>query len=320
MDYMATVRRGWDLTWKHKFLWVLGFLGALTGGGLNYSYSSGNYGGQVPNFTPEQVAAVTAGALAFGCIAFIVGIVLWLVSLAARGGMITAVDTLDRGEESRFGLAFRQGWRKLFSLIGMTILLFAPVFILSVVLIVGFAGTLAGAIASGMSGGSEGLTTALGTASLAFICLLCILFPLFLVLSLIYPFAYRGIMLRDMRVTDAIRHGWRVLRDNLGPILVLGIIFFFLGLIISGIVFGILAVLGVGTGLIMLAATGGELTTAQWIIAGLGLLGAIIIFAAISAVLTAWRSATFTLAYNQWTGKAPLKSDIAPAMPDPSIG
>ena len=170
-----------------------------------------------------------------------------------------------------------------------------------------------------MSGGSEGLTTALGTASLAFICLLCILFPLFLVLSLIYPFAYRGIMLRDMRVTDAIRHGWQVLRENLGPILVLGIIFFFLGLIISAIVLGILGVLGVGTGLIMLAATGGELTTAQWIIAGLGLLGAIIIYAAVSAVLTAWRSATFTLAYNQWTGKAPLKSDIAPAMPDPTI-
>ncbi len=318
MNYGDTLKRSWQLTWNNKWLWLLGFLAAL-GGGSGVS-SNSNYQMDPSTTTPggispELAAGLTGAVLLLCCIGVIIGILLWLVSLASRGGLITSVVELDRGQPSSFGRAFRQGWRKLLPLVGMTLLLFSVVIILGIILAIGFAGTIAAAIGAGTSGSSDALAGILGTAGFVFLCLLCLLIPLTLVLNLIYPFAYRGIMLRDMPVMDSIRHGWRVLRDHLGEILILGLIFFVINLIIGAISLGIIGLLGVSSGLISSLMAGGELTTTQIVAGIVGVLAAGLIFAIISAIFTAWRSATFTLAYEQWTGKDVLKDSAAPLPP-----
>jgi hypothetical protein len=321
IDVMDTLQRGWRVTWNNKWLWLLGFLAALGSGGGS-SYSSTNYQFDSTDvfgpgtITPELGMALAGGAIALVCVFFIVGILLWLVSLAARGGLITSVVDLDRGQATRFGQAFRQGWRKVLPLAGMTILLFAVVIILAIVIAVVFAGTIIGAIAAAESGSGagQGLAAVFGSLGVGLLCLLCLLLPLTLILNLIYPFAYRGMMLRGLGVMDSIRHGWRVLRANVGQILLLGLAFLIIQLIIGFIGGAIVGVLGLTTGIIPLLFSGGAATTSQWVAAGLGLLAIVIIFAIISAVITAWRSATFTLAYEQWTGKEALKETIAPAM------
>ncbi len=319
MNYGDTLRRGWQVTWNNKWLWLLGFLAALGGGG-GFSSSTGGDGGTTapgttPNIEPGMLAAIIGGAALLFCIAFIVGILLWLVSLASKGGLITSVAELDRGQPSSFGRAFRQGWRKLLPLVGMTLLLFAVVIVLAIILGVGFAGTAVAALSAGASMDSDALAGLLGTAGFVFFCLLCLLVPLSLVLNLIYAFAYRGIMLRDMGVMDSIRHGWRVVRENLGEILLLGLLFFIINLIIGFVAVFLMGLLGVSSGMFSLLMSGGEPTTSQLVGAGVGLLAAFIIFAIISAIFTAWRSATFTLAYQQWTGKDTLKDSAAPMPP-----
>jgi hypothetical protein len=323
MDYVDTIKRGWRHTWNNKWLWVLGFLAALgSGGGSTYNTSNFQFGSEdfgPGTITPELGMALAGGALVLVCVFFIIGILLWLVSLAARGGLITSVVELERGETSSFGKAFRQGWRKVLPLAGMTILLFAVIIILVIVIAVVFAGTIVGAIAAGSSGSDsgQGMAAILGSLGIGLLCLLCLLIPLSLILSLIYPFAYRGMMLRDMGVMDAIRHGWRVLRDNVAHILVLGFIFFIVNLVIGAIGGAILGLLGLSTGLLPTLFSGAQPTTSQMVAGGLGLLAIIIVFSLISAVVTAWRSSTFTLAYQQWTGKEPLKDSAAPLAPTP---
>lgn len=324
MDYVATLRRGWELTWNNKWLWLLGFLAALGSGGSfgnssNYSVDSGDLSGTPGSISPELGVALAGGALVLLCIAFIIGILLWLVSLASKGGLITAVADLDRGQDTRFGTAFRQGWRKVLSLVGMTLLLYSVVIILGIILAIGFAGTLAAAIAAGTSGDSDALAGLLGTAGVVFLCLLCLLIPLSLILSLIYPFAYRGMMLRNMGVVESIRHGWAVLRANLGHILLLGLIFFVIGIVIGLISAAIIGLLGFSTGLFGALMSGTEPTTAQIVAAIVGFLATAVVFAIISAIVTAWRSATFTLAYEQWTGKAALKDTATPMPPSPMM-
>ena len=325
MNYMETLKRGWQVTWNNKWLWLLGFLAALgSGGGFGSSAntsmdSSTVTPGTTPNIEPGMIAAIIGGAALVFCIAFVVGILLWLVSLASKGGLITSVAELDRGQPSSFGRAFRQGWRKLLPLVGMTLLLFSVLIILAIILGMGFAGTIAAALGAGASGGSDALASILGTAGFVFLCLLCLLIPLSLVLNLIYPFAYRGIMLRDLRVMDSIRHGWRVLRENLGEILLLGLIFFVINLIISAIAALIIGLVGISSGMFAVLTSGGEMSTAQIVAAGVGMLAAFVIFAIISAIVTAWRSATFTLAYEQWTGKEALKDSAAPLPPTPMM-
>ena len=322
MNYGDTLRRSWQLTWNNKWLWLLGFLAAL-GGGSSIS-SNSNYQ-MDPNTTtpggssPELAAGLTGAVLLLCCIGVIIGILLWLVSLASKGGLITSVVELDRGQPSSFGRAFRQGWRKLLPLVLMTLLLFSVLIVLGIILAVGFAGTIAAAIGAGTSGGSDALAGILGTAGFVFLCLLCLLIPLSLVLNLIYPFAYRGIMLRDMPVVDSIRHGWRVLREHLGEILILGLIFFVINLIIGAISLGIIGLLGISSGMMSTLLAGGELTTTQVVGGIVGVLATGLIFAIISAIFTAWRSATFTLAYEQWTGKDVLKDSAAPLPPTPMV-
>ena len=321
MNYGDTLKRGWQLTWNNKWLWLLGFLAALGGGSgaasnSNYQMDPSTTPGTI---SPELAAGLTGVVLLLCCVGVVIGILLWLVSLASKGGLITAVAELDRGQASSFGRAFRQGWSKLLPLVGMTILLFAVVIILAIILGVGFAGTIAAAVAAGTSGSSDALTGILGTAGFVFLCLLCLIIPLTLVLNLIYAFAYRGIMLGDMPVMDSIRHGWRVVREHVGEILLLGLIFFVVNLIIGIVATGIIGLLGISSGLFGLMMSGGEPTTAQIVGGIVGVLATFIIFAIISAIFTAWRSATFTLAYQQWTGKAALKDSAAPLPPAPLV-
>ena len=322
MNYGDTLRRSWQLTWNNKWLWLLGFLAAL-GGGSSIS-SNSNYQ-MDPNTTtpggisPELAAGLTGAVLLLCCIGVIIGILLWLVSLASKGGLITSVVELDRGQPSSFGRAFRQGWRKLLPLVLMTLLLFSVLIILAIIVAAGFAGSLIATATAAASGESNVLTNIFGTLGLVACLLLCVLFVLAIVLNLIYPFAYRGIMLRDMPVMDSIRHGWRVLRDNLVETLLLGLIFFVINLIIGAISLGIIGLLGISSGMISTLMAGGELTTTQVVGGIVGVLATGLIFAIISAIFTAWRSATFTLAYEQWTGKDVLKDSAAPLPPTPMV-
>ena len=319
MNYGDTLKRGWQLAWNNKWLWLLGFLAALGGG--SGAASNSNYrmdpGATPGTISPEMAAGLTGVALLLCCVGIIVGILLWLVSLASKGGLITGVAELDRGQPSSFGRAFRQGWKKLLPLVGMTLLVFAVVIVLGIILAIGFAGTLAAALGAGASMDSNALAGLLGTAGFVFLCLLCLLIPLSLVLNLIYAFAYRGIMLRDMPVMDSIRHGWRVVREHVGEILLLGLIFFVVNLIIGAVATGIIGLLGISSGLFGLMMSGGEPTTTQIVAGIVGVLATFIIFAIISAIFTTWRSATFTLAYQQWTGKEALKDSAAPLPPAP---
>lgn len=319
MNYGDTLRRGWQVTWNNKWLWLLGFLAALGGGSgaasnSNYQVDPSTTPGTI---SPELAAGLTGAALLLCCVGVIIGILLWLVSLASKGGLITAVADLDREQPSSFGRAFRQGWKKLLPLVGMTLLLFSVVIILAIILGVGFAGTIAAAVAAGTGGSSDALAGILGTAGFVFLCLLCLIIPLTLVLNLIYAFAYRGIMLRDMPVMDSIRHGWRVVREHLGEIVLLGLIFFVVNLIISAIALAIIGLLGIGSGLLGDLMAGTTPSTTQIVGGIVGLLATGLIFAIISAIFTAWRSATFTLAYQQWTGKEALKDSAAPMPPAP---
>lgn len=309
MDYLGTIRRGFEHTWNNKFLWVLGFLAALGSGSSfsnsNFSFNSGDTSALQNWLTPERAAALTAGLIGFTCIAFIVGIILWLVSLSARGGLIAAVAQLEAGSgKPTFGSAFRAGWRRVGRLVGMTILLFIIPAILFAILIAAFLVPVTGmAVAAGSAEDPTGLLAGMGGMAVLFCCVLFALGLFTFVLSLIYPFAFRGIILRDLGVMDSIRHGWEVFRNNLGNIILLGLAFMLIGIAILILAVAILVPVGLAVGipLAMLGRT--DATFLQGLLAALGILVGVLVFAAISAITTAWQSSTFTVAYLQWTGK-----------------
>lgn len=309
MDYLDTIKRGFAHTWNNKFLWALGFLAALgSGSGFsnsNYSFNSGDTAAIEQWLTPERAAALTGGLIAFSCVAIIVGLLLWLVSLGARGGLIGAVAQLEQGTaKPTFRSAFGMGWKKVGRLALMTLALYAIPFILIILLVVGFIAVAGGAAI--MSAGMEDPTAigaGIGGLALVFVCLMCLMVPFFLALTFIYPFAFRGIILRDLGVMDSIRHGWQTLKQHLGEIILLALAFFLINIVIIIVAAAILVPVALAVGVPLVALSGSDATVLQGVLAVLGIVVGLVVFALISAIATAWQSSTFTLAYLQWTGK-----------------
>lgn len=311
MDYSELISRGWRITWNNKFLWVLGFLAALGSASSNFSSSGSNFSQQASdaNLSPEMIAGIGAAAALIGCVALVVGLVFWLLSLVSRGGLISAVARIDDGEKVTLGEAFGAGTGKIGPLVGMSLLLWLPFIVLTILgvvgAIIGIAASAGGAAATGAfeSGDPGAIVGALGIFFACFGIMFCLLVPVGLVLQFVYAFAIRGLMLQGLGVMDSIRHGWQVLRANLNEILLLALLFFVIGLL-YGIAVAIVIlplslvlivpIMGVGM-------AGGDFGGAEiaLLVGGgicLGILGAVL-----NSILTTWRSATFTLAYREFT-------------------
>lgn len=309
MDYSGTLRDGWMYTWKHKWLWLLALIPSLAGVvGLLPNLSGSAI---TPDMTPDQMMSRAGPSLLMSCLSLILILAIWLVGLATRGGIITGVARLARGEMVGFGQSFREGWRKVLPLLGMTILLYGALILLFIVMFFVFLiPIMTMAVTGGLDNPSDALSAGLGMGSLLLFCCLSVVAVLLsIVLSLVYPFAYRGIMLRGLGVTDSIRHGWAVLRDNLGEILLLALPFLVITLVLGGAVAIINLVIATPGAFDPVAAVD-SMQAFGW-----RFLVTFLITALITSLLAAWQSATFTLAYLGWTGKDVLKDTAAPLPP-----
>jgi hypothetical protein len=328
MDYGVLIRRTWDLIWSNKWLILLGILVAL-GSGQDYSSRSrfnfgdhngeeqrfdgfdfnrdGEPGGEMPDIEGlEQdfgdlgqalpwLGLGAAVIIPLLCLGAIIGIALWAVATIARGGLIAGADVLDGGGTSSFSLAWRAGWEKGWRLIGIRLLPAIPALVLGIVI-------------AGLAGASFGLRD-LGPRSLAAAgaglgitaaAIVCVAALAALVLGLLSTFAERACMLENEDVFGSYGRGWAVLRDNLGPAVIIFLIQIALSLAIG------LAMLIVSPLLCCLCVAG------------------LLISLGVNGTIAAYFSTLWTLAWRQWTGRAPAMAaageppaPVAPAVEAP---
>jgi hypothetical protein len=310
MDYSGTLRRGWEITWRNKWLWLLALLPVVLSS-VNFflTPASSQLMLDPAGMTPEEVSAFAGRSLLMACLSMLLVLVILVLNLITRGGIMTGVARLARGEATGFGRSFNEGARKVWPLLGMSIMLYGLPVILFIVAIIA---SLAPLMLSGLSGGAgqDELMAGMGVLGTVLICCVFVAyFVTILLLSLIYPFAYRGIMLRNLGVVESLRHGWRVLRDNVGEIILLALPFVLMYVLIFGL-FGALFFALVTPEIVegnMLS--GGTLAT-NW-----RFVLAFLVYGLVASVLAVWQSAAFTLGYLQWTGKDVLGEQAAPPAP-----
>lgn len=285
MDYGKTINRAVNIVWENKFLILLGILAALgsgTLGGGGGGGGNGNGNGQPfadPGQFDPEIGGLAAGALiVLLCVVALVAIALWVVSTVARGGLIAGVDAIESSQKSSFGKAWRAGWQKIWTLLGIGFLPALPGLLLFVL----------GIFALGAYGGilalfGEEFAAPLGVAELGILggLLACIVIPIVLALTILRNFAERACMLEDLGVVDAYRRGASVLMGNLGEALIL-----FLLQIAIFIVLGILLFVP-GVFVILCCILWPLLFIAQ-------------------GAVTAFVSALWTLAWRTWTGATTL--------------
>lgn len=291
MEYGKIMERAANIVLQNKFLILLGILAALGSGSLGSGGGGGGGGnggngngqpfgepGQFPEFDPEIAGLAIGAILVLLCVVVLVGIALWVISSVARGGLIAGVDAIESGEKSSFGQAWRAGWQKVWTLLGIGFLPALP----GLILFVG------GVFALGAYGGilalfGEEFAGPLGMAELGILgaLLACVVVPVVLVLTILRNFAERACMLENLGVIDAYRRGASVLMANLGEALIL-----FVLQIMLFVVLGILLFL---PGIFL------ALCCLLWPL-----------LLVIQGAISAFVSALWTLAWRTWTGEPPL--------------
>lgn len=307
MDFGKVLGRAWEITWKFKILWILGFLASLGQGGstgqFNYTLSDQDFYFDRWNwrfdYQPDEFWFSLAGIiLLIICALFIIAIILWVISVIARGGLIAGVQQIEEDGSTSFGRAWRGGARKFWTLFGLGILAAIPIILLVIIgtVILGL-GIAAGV---GLLETSEpaGVSTILFSVITCGGLLCCGLFFLVIVLEQIRIYGERAAILEDLGWIEAFGRGWQILKENLGATILLWLIFFAIGIVIFGITFGIMLALAAPLlGLFAINEPG------LWLFGPFcfgGLLGWIL-FALIRTLVTVFSSATWTLAYREFT-------------------
>ena len=325
MDFGATLSRAFRITWNHKELWILGFLAALGSGGVNlFRGANFNYriGSQETDTLMANSGLILAGASVFACLMLILGLVLFVVSIIARGGLITGVQQIETQDGTTFGQSWTAGVSRFWTLLGLNIIVYLPLILLIIILAILFGGAIAGIITAS-SGASQSRPNAdaiiglLGGGIVVLCCLGCVAFIYAILAMAIQVFGERAIMLQNAGVMDGIRRAWGIFRANLGNIILLAIVMavisFIIGLIVGAVMLAVLA--PTLFPLIIELSQSGVVSVAHAIIAMVGIVIGIILAAIVNTLYVIFNSATWTLAYLQFAGMASVPPSASPAPP-----
>jgi hypothetical protein len=295
MDYAGILKRAWQVTWRHKALWLFGFLLALFGGGGDAGAGQGaqySYGGG--GRLPTRVDLAVIGFIAVGALLFaLTGIVLRYVS---EGALIGMVNEAEGTGETTVHNGWRIGWARFLRLLGIDLALGIPATIVGII-----------ASALGLSplmllfARREGLTILAVVLTVGLMLgVIALLILLGTILSVVMAIAHRQSVLEGRGVMDSIRSSFALLRRNLRQVGVIWLI-----LVLIGMVFAAIAV-PVGVLLFGLAeAPAAALYAATESIAAslvVGLLLAIpgvVILSLLGGIYETFQSAVWTIAYRE---------------------
>lgn len=344
MDYMGILKEAWDVTRRNKRLWVLGLFAAggaslsrnWDAGSSNSSNSSGVPAGWENIHTPSEALQrgldeagkqlgvslgtadqwwVIIGAAVLTLL--VLCLVLWVIGIAARGGLIAQTREAIAGRPVSAGAGWRRGfqlWGRVFSVGFLLALPFIALGVVGLITIAVFG--LPALIASGgnpeiiFSGGAPGAAAGLVGMGLVLALLGLVGFVLGVIVSLLEEVALRYAVLDDRGAIDSIRTTWTDLKSKRG------IASMWLVMILVNIVAGIAAAilfipvaLVVGFSIAASVVAGG--TGMLWLIVP-GLLVLIATGMLVRAVYTTFRNTAWTSFYDRMHG-----SDQEAVMPEP---
>jgi hypothetical protein len=292
-NFGEVLTRAWQITWKYKVLWIFGILascsrgsgGGSSGGGSGSGGDSGN--GYSP-FEPSQaqryfeqfgnwltanwwvVALVVLGVILLALLFVFLGTI-------GRIGLIRGTLQAEEGAERlSFGELFRGSMPFFWRVFGLTFLIGLVFLVLMLPLI------LFGVI----------------TAGIGFLCMIplfCLLIPVSVAIYLIVELANVAIVKENLGIVDGWKRGFAIALNNVGPVIVLGLI-----LLVVGFVIG----LAIAIPIIMIVlpaalgfATGQGQNMTPLLIGGLCLVAFLPVSILISGVFNTFMGATWTLTY-----------------------
>lgn len=300
MDFAEVLRRAWQITWRFKGLWVLGILAGCGGGGGGGGSSGGSGGGirwefgerELPSIErffdrmdPELLGIITVALI---CLGIALAIAFFLLGVLGQSGLISGIDLADEGHAVTLSIAFQRGLHYFWKILGAQVVLWL---LAAAVLAVVF-------IAAGI------LTVGtFGLAALCFLPLACLLVPAFLLFGVYVMLTQVALVVEELDFTAAFARSWQVLRDNVGNVIVLGIVLVIGGLVLGFVLF--LPFVAVAFPAIAGITFGGERAAAGGI--AVSIIGAVVLLplvVLINGIIQTFATGTWTIAYRRMVGKS----------------
>jgi hypothetical protein len=219
MDISAIFKRAWEITWKHKGLWVLGILANCSGGGSRGSSNVSRlpqYRFEGGEFTwierwaqrvPEE--AWIGIAIAIVCGLLLLALVFWVLAAIGNGGLISAFQLAESGGTATLASAFQEGIRYFWKLLLIQLIIGLASFIVLIPFI---------------GGGILLSVLTLGLGLLCLVPLLCLLIPLGIAITIYTLLTQIALIVEQLDIVSAFQRAWEVLRSNLGEVIVMGLI------------------------------------------------------------------------------------------------
>lgn len=222
MDFGAIIKRAWQITWRYKALWALGVFAGVSGcqggsSGSSYRTSSGDWNRYVDSTTApgllrdfqDGIQAWLPALIALSFVLIALGLVWAVFSIAAKGGLVVAVNELEEGRERRLGELWRIGFSRFWPLVGLGLLLNLPVLIVALVVVFATLIPVMTVLVAGSDSGAAFVPVCGGLA---------IGIPLLIVLGFIlgvmYLIGIRYVMLGGQGPVEAARNSWYFFRNR----------------------------------------------------------------------------------------------------------
>jgi hypothetical protein len=311
MDYGYVLKRAWEIIWKFKVLWIFGILASCgQAAGSSWSNSGYRFSGQGDNLFPQidrffdqpdpALMVLMIGLGIFFVLALIV--VFILLGTIGRVGLIRGAMKAEQGAEHlTFGELWRDGLKYFWRVFGLNLLVGAIIFITILALFI------PGVILTGLT---------FGLLLLCCIPLMCLFIPAMWAVAVVIEQANIALVVENLGIIDAIKHGWLVVRKNIGNMIVMSLILILgvglLGSIIIGLPFIIIsapAFIGAFSG------TADALRNGM-LISGLLFLVYLPVLLLLSGALRSYTSSAWTLTYLRLTAQPSQSIIDAPSIPE----
>ena len=302
MDYGGVLKRAWEITWKFKGLWVLGILASCSSGGGGGGSGGGSSGssyqfgsGSDPRFLQFQRWFQSIPSETWILIAIIAGLIILVLGLAflvlgiiGQAGLIAGFNRVEDSGTVTLAEAFRMGTVNFWRLFGVRIVFWLAGFLVVIALVAVVAMLVIGTLGIGL---------------LCLLPLLCLLIPIGALVGVYVMLTQVALVTENLSVMDSFRRGWQVLKQNLGPVIVVGLIVLF-GSAVIGLVLALPLIAAVLPAVAGVAFGSDQSTTTGLVLAGLCLVGYLPVMIVANGVLQTYVSGVWTLSYRQWTGRA----------------
>ena len=311
MDFGEVLSRAWKTIWKHKILWIFGILsscgqgggGGGSGGGSSAQSSGGNnWRGEVPPAMQEFFFNIDQffnqievwHIVGIVAILIIVLFLFWLIAMALNtigkiGLMQGTVQSEEGVEKLKFRALFNSGKPFFWRVLGLNFLIGLVAFVLVLVTFVPLA-----------------LVTVatLGIGLFCLIPLVCLMVPIGWLIQIIIQQANIALVVEDLNIITALKRGWDIFRENLGNLIIMGLILGIGGAII-GFVFAIPLILiivftVISTGMSIISEAGLVFNNSL-MVGGIALLVYLPVLIFLGGVLRAYIQSAWTLTYLRLT-------------------